>query len=67
VFNAANEAAADGFFAGAITFPRIVGIIEEVLAAADQWTEDPGTVDDVLAADAWARERARLLVAGVHR
>lgn len=67
VFNAANEAAADGFFAGAISFPRIVGIIEEVLAAADQWTEDPGTVDDVLAADAWARERARLLVAGVHR
>ena len=67
VFNAANEAAAEGFFAGAITFPRIVGIIEEVLAAADQWTEDPGTVDDVLAADAWARERARLLVAGVHR
>ena len=67
VFNAANEAAADGFFAGAIRFPRIVGIIEEVLAAADQWTEDPGTVDDVLAADAWARERARLLVAGVHR
>ena len=67
VFNAANEAAADGFFAGAITFPRIVGIIEEVLAAADQWTEDPGTVDDVLAADAWARERARVLVAGVHR
>jgi 1-deoxy-D-xylulose-5-phosphate reductoisomerase len=66
VFNAANEAAADGFFAGAITFPRIVGIIEEVLAAADQWGEDPGTVDDVLAADAWARERARQLVAGAH-
>jgi 1-deoxy-D-xylulose-5-phosphate reductoisomerase len=66
VFNAANEAAADGFFAGQITFPRIVGIIEEVLAAADQWSHDPGTVDDVLAADAWARDRARHLVAGAH-
>lgn len=64
VFNAANEAAADGFFAGAITFPRIVGIVGEVLAAADQWTADPGTVDEVLAADAWARARARQLVAG---
>jgi 1-deoxy-D-xylulose-5-phosphate reductoisomerase len=64
VFNAANEAAADGFFAGAIAFPRIVDIVGEVLAAADQWTADPGTVDEVLAADAWARERARQLVAG---
>ncbi|ORM23891.1 1-deoxy-D-xylulose-5-phosphate reductoisomerase [Williamsia sp. 1135] len=64
VFNAANEAAADGFFAGVIAFPRIVDIVGEVLAAADQWTADPGTVDEVLAADAWARERARQLVAG---
>jgi 1-deoxy-D-xylulose-5-phosphate reductoisomerase len=63
VFNAANEAAADGFFAGQITFPRIVGIIDEVLAAADQWGDDPGTVDEVLAADAWARDRAHRLVA----
>lgn len=67
VYNAANEAAADGFFAGAITFPRIVGIVGEVLAAADQWVADPGTVDEVLAADAWARERARRLVAGALR
>ncbi|HEY9315423.1 1-deoxy-D-xylulose-5-phosphate reductoisomerase [Williamsia sp.] len=63
VFNAANEAAADGFFAGEITFPRIVGIVGEVLDDADQWSADPGTVDEVLAADAWARERARALVA----
>jgi 1-deoxy-D-xylulose-5-phosphate reductoisomerase len=66
VFNAANEAAADGFFAGKIAFPRIVGIIADVLAAADQWGDDPGTVDEVLAADAWARDRARQLVAGAH-
>jgi 1-deoxy-D-xylulose-5-phosphate reductoisomerase len=66
VFNAANEAAADGFFAGSIPFPRIVGIIDEVLSAADQWSGDPGTVDEVLAADAWARDRARQLVAGAH-
>jgi len=67
VFNAANEAAADGFFAGEITFPRIVGIVGEVLGEADQWSADPGTVDDVLAADAWARKRATALVAGARR
>ncbi|PXW33535.1 UNVERIFIED_CONTAM: 1-deoxy-D-xylulose 5-phosphate reductoisomerase [Williamsia faeni] len=67
VFNAANEAAADGFFAGEITFPRIVGIVGEVLGGADQWSADPGTVDEVLAADAWARERARALVACARR
>lgn len=62
VFNAANEAAADGFFAGAISFPRIVGIIGDVLAQADDWTATPGTVEEVLAADDWARRRAAELV-----
>ncbi len=63
IFNAANEVAADGFFAGRITFPRIVGVIADVLADADQWTGRPGTLDEVLAADRWARERAAVLVA----
>ncbi len=62
VFNAANEAAADGFFAGAITFPRIVGIIGDVLAQADDWSTTPGTVEEVLAADDWARRRAGELI-----
>ncbi|GAB86130.1 1-deoxy-D-xylulose-5-phosphate reductoisomerase [Gordonia rubripertincta] len=63
VYNAANEAAADGFFAGAIRFPRIVEIIGEVLGEADQWRGAPGTVEEVFAADRWARERAAQLVA----
>ncbi|MFM9376338.1 1-deoxy-D-xylulose-5-phosphate reductoisomerase [Gordonia sp. VNK21] len=67
VFNAANEAAAEGFFAGAIAFPRIVGIIGDVLAEADQWRTEPGSVDEVLAADRWARERAAALVAAAAR
>ncbi|TYQ14223.1 UNVERIFIED_ORG: 1-deoxy-D-xylulose 5-phosphate reductoisomerase [Gordonia westfalica J30] len=62
VYNAANEAAADGFFAGAIRFPRIVEIIGEVLGEADQWRVAPGTVEEVFAADRWARERAAQLV-----
>ena len=63
MYNAANEAAAEGFFAGAIRFPRIVGIVGEVLGEADQWRVAPGTVEEVFAADRWARERAAQLVA----
>ncbi|GAC49839.1 1-deoxy-D-xylulose-5-phosphate reductoisomerase [Gordonia aichiensis] len=63
VFNAANEAAAAGFFAGQIAFPRIVEIIADVLAVADEWRSQPGTVEEILAADAWARERAARFVA----
>lgn len=63
VYNAANEAAAQGFFDGAIRFPRIVDIIGHVLDDADQWRVTPGTVEEVLAADAWARDRAAELVA----
>ncbi len=37
VYNAANEAAAEGFFDGRIAFPRIVEIIGRVLDDADQW------------------------------
>lgn len=58
VFNAANEAAADGFFAGRIRFPDIVDIIADVLSVADQWRAQPGTVEEVFAADRWAREAA---------
>ncbi|MBM7367593.1 1-deoxy-D-xylulose-5-phosphate reductoisomerase [Gordonia hydrophobica] len=65
VFNAANEVAADGFFAGAITFPRIVGVIADVLSDADQWSHRPGTLDEVLEADRWARRRAAELVSSV--
>ncbi|NLG45612.1 MAG: 1-deoxy-D-xylulose-5-phosphate reductoisomerase [Gordonia sp.] len=62
VYNAANEVAAEGFFAGAITFPRIVGIIGDVLDDAHQWSSRPGTLDEVLEADRWARMRAAELV-----
>lgn len=62
VFNAANEAAADGFFAGLIRFPDIVDTIADVLNEADQWASPPGSLDDVFAADRWARQRATDLV-----
>jgi 1-deoxy-D-xylulose-5-phosphate reductoisomerase len=59
VYNAANEEAAEAFLAGRIRFPAIVGTIADVLGAADQWTAQPATVEDVLDAQRWARQRAR--------
>src|SRR6476646_2511091 len=62
VYNAANEVAAQGFLDGAIRFPGIVATVARVLDEADEWSAEPATVDDVLAADGWARQRARQLV-----
>jgi 1-deoxy-D-xylulose-5-phosphate reductoisomerase len=62
VYNAANEEAAAAFLAGRITFPAIVRTITEVLRAADQWAAEPATVEDVLDAQDWSRERARRAV-----
>lgn len=58
VYNAANEEAAAAFLAGRIRFPQIVETVAEVLRAADQWAAEPATVEEVLDAQRWARERA---------
>lgn len=62
VYNAANEEAASAFLAGRIPFPAIVRTIASVLRAADQWSAEPATVEDVLEAQDWARARARRAV-----
>lgn len=66
VYNAANEEAAAAFLEGRIAFPAIVRTIADVLHAADRWAphwgEAPVTVDDVLDAQRWARDRARRAV-----
>jgi 1-deoxy-D-xylulose-5-phosphate reductoisomerase len=59
VLNAANEEAVGAFLAGALPFTGITELTERVLDAADGWTADPATVADVLAAEEWARDRAR--------
>ena len=59
VYNAANEEAAAAFLAGRIRFPAIVRTIAEVVRAADQWAAEPATVEDVLDAQHWARDRAK--------
>jgi 1-deoxy-D-xylulose-5-phosphate reductoisomerase len=57
-YNAANEECVAAFLAGRIPFAGIVDTVAQVVSELDS---DGGavTLDDVLAADAWARERAR--------
>ena len=62
VYNAANEEAAEAFLNGRISFPAIVRTVAEVLRAGDQWAAEPATVEDVLDAQRWARERAQSAV-----
>ncbi|MCT1513977.1 MAG: 1-deoxy-D-xylulose-5-phosphate reductoisomerase [Dietzia sp.] len=63
VFNAANEEAAPAFLDGRIGFTEIVDVVAETVAAADEWSSDPRDLDDVTAAESWARRRAATLVA----
>ncbi|MEV5835973.1 1-deoxy-D-xylulose-5-phosphate reductoisomerase [Nocardia sp. NPDC052112] len=62
VYNAANEIAVQAFLDGIIRFPDIVRTVARAVEAADQWRAEPETLQDVLAADTWARDYARALV-----
>jgi 1-deoxy-D-xylulose-5-phosphate reductoisomerase len=64
IYNAANEECVAGFTQGRLPFLGIVDTVERVLDEAPDFAE-PGTVDDVLAAEAWARTRAREFIATV--
>jgi 1-deoxy-D-xylulose-5-phosphate reductoisomerase len=65
VFNAANEEAVAAFVAGKLRFTGITDVVAEVLATAHGCNTDPVTVDDVMAAEEWARARAGELVDAV--
>lgn len=81
VYNAANEELVDAFCAGSIGFLDIVDTVEAVVAehtATSPQTPDAVagaafvesaalSADAVLAADAWARRRARSLVGTIRR
>ena len=60
VYNAANEEALAAFVDGRLPFLGIVDTIETVLAAHEPVAEP--SLDDVLAAEQWARVRAREVV-----
>src|SRR5262249_30129107 len=63
IYNAVNEEAAAAVLARPNGFPPIVDTIADVLRSADQWAAPPATVDDVLEAQRWARERAQRAIA----
>ncbi len=72
VYNAANEECVDAFLAGDITFTEIVDTVDRVV---DAWSKAPerenhprdADLDQVLAAETWARRRARRLLEGGRR
>ena len=55
VLNAANEVAVEAFLAGGLTFLGIPKVIERALEAGDRALDEPASLDDVRAADEWAR------------
>ena len=68
VYNGANEECVAAFLAGTLPFLAIVDTVARVVS---EHTSGPGpltpaglTIDDVLAADQWARTRARELTSG---
>jgi 1-deoxy-D-xylulose-5-phosphate reductoisomerase len=58
VYNAANEEAVAAFLAQNAGFTSIVDTVSKVVEAADEWRRVPRDVEDVLAAERWARARA---------
>ena len=62
IFNAANEECVAAFVSGRLPFLGIVDTLEAVLAAAPDFDE-PGTVEDVLTAEDWARAQAQRMIA----
>jgi len=70
VLNAANEVAVEAFLSGEVPFPGIVDTVETVLSEHEAAVQpvpskEQGTgLDDVLAADAWARDRAATVISG---
>jgi 1-deoxy-D-xylulose-5-phosphate reductoisomerase len=62
VLNAANEVAVAAFLAEEITFGQIAGLIETTLEC--HRPEPQPNLEDILAADSWARETAREIIAG---
>ncbi|MEJ3744087.1 1-deoxy-D-xylulose-5-phosphate reductoisomerase [Actinomycetes bacterium KLBMP 9797] len=61
IFNAANEECVAAFVAGRLPFLGIVATLERVLDEAPDYPE-PGTVEEVLAAESWARTHAHALI-----
>jgi len=60
VYNAANEVAVDAFRAGRLSFPGIWETVTRVMDAHETILHAP--LDTLIAADAWAREKAKAVI-----
>jgi 1-deoxy-D-xylulose-5-phosphate reductoisomerase len=63
IYNAANEEAVTAFTQGHTGFTTIVDTVQRVLDDAHDWRPEPDSVEEVLAAEEWARAHARELLA----
>jgi 1-deoxy-D-xylulose-5-phosphate reductoisomerase len=66
VYNAANEVAVEAFRTGRLGFVEIIDAVAHVLGMHDVPSNAALTLDDVLAADAWARDEATRLIERRH-
>ncbi|RLV48871.1 1-deoxy-D-xylulose-5-phosphate reductoisomerase [Nocardioides mangrovicus] len=64
VYNAANEVCVSAFRSDNLGFADIVDTVARVLGEHDVASDDSVTVEDVLQADAWARERTVTILGG---
>lgn len=62
VLNAANEVAVNGFLEGLIKFTSIPLLIQRVMEEHD--VKAARTIEDILKADWWARERTKTIIEG---
>src|SRR3954468_9481486 len=62
VYNAANEVAVEAFRQGRLGFVEIIDTVAHVLGVHDVPSSPALSLDDVLAADAWARAEATRLI-----
>ena len=58
VYNAANEVCVEAFRTGRLPFLGIVDTVAQVVSESESHARDAVTLEDVLAADQWARTRA---------
>jgi 1-deoxy-D-xylulose-5-phosphate reductoisomerase len=64
VYNAANEVCVEAFLRGRLPFAGIIDNVARVVSEHDGSGRARVTLDDVLSADGWARDRARELTRG---
>ena len=61
VLSAADEVAVQAFLDGRIAFPQIAPCLEAVMDSAEKKglnSAEPGSLEDIMSADGWARQRA---------